>query len=75
VVASRHGTILPSYQIHPSRSAIDMTSLLAWRLPLKKARFYAFAGSRLAQTARDRHNRSITLTYISILPEAEAMST
>jgi hypothetical protein len=29
VVASRHGTILPSYQIHPSRSAIDMAMLLA----------------------------------------------
>jgi hypothetical protein len=24
VLASRHGTILPSYQIHPSRSAIDI---------------------------------------------------
>jgi hypothetical protein len=28
VVASRHGTIFPSYQIHPSRSAIDMASVL-----------------------------------------------
>jgi hypothetical protein len=27
-VASRHGTILPSYQIQPSRSAIDMEHLL-----------------------------------------------
>jgi hypothetical protein len=24
VLASRHGTILPSYQIHPSRSAMDI---------------------------------------------------
>jgi hypothetical protein len=36
VVASRHGTILPSYQIQPSRSAIDMASS---SLRLEKRRF------------------------------------
>src|SRR5438552_3072997 len=31
VVASRHGTSLPSYQMNPSRSAIDMAKSLDWQ--------------------------------------------